>query len=162
GRNRESREFPNGVLVCCPNLTVKERLQVLRPEAPNNYYDDFDIVPGKYRDLLNLGRVLVTNWHVFAPTSPHKEGDKSYVVVDKGEETNDAFARNRLKELADRLPILVLNDEGHHCWRPRPLTKEEKAAVKALTGEEKEVFEQEQEEARVWLEGLDNINNAAL
>jgi len=162
GRNRESCEFPNGVLVCCPNLTVKERLQVLRPEAPDNYYDAFDIVPGKYRDLLNLGRVLVTNWHVFAPFSPNREGDTSYRVVDKGEETNDAFARNRLKELADRLPILVLNDEGHHCWRPRPLTEEEKAAAKKLTGEEKEAFEQEQEEARVWLEGLDKINNSSL
>lgn len=162
GQNRESREFPSGVLVCCPNLTVKERLQVLRPEARGNYYDEFDIVPGKYRDLLNLGRVLVTNWHVFAPTSPHKEGDKPYAVVDKGEETNDAFARNRLKELADRLPILVLNDEGHHCWRPRPLDEEEKAAAKKLTGEEKEAFEQEQEEARVWLDGLDKINNAGL
>ena len=30
GRNPASREYPNGVLVCCPNLTVRERLQVLR------------------------------------------------------------------------------------------------------------------------------------
>src|SRR5687767_15633742 len=34
GTNQASTEFPNGVLVCCPNLTVKERLQVLRPENP--------------------------------------------------------------------------------------------------------------------------------
>ena len=26
------------VLVCCPNLTVKERLQVVRPERDPNYY----------------------------------------------------------------------------------------------------------------------------
>jgi type III restriction enzyme len=49
GVNRESREFPSAVLVCCPNLTVKERLQVLRPEHSANYYAEFDIVPPKYR-----------------------------------------------------------------------------------------------------------------
>ena len=45
GMNPQSREFPNAVIVCCPNLTVKERLQVLRPEHPWNYYAAFDIVP---------------------------------------------------------------------------------------------------------------------
>ncbi len=39
GRNPASGQFPSGVLVCCPNLTVKERLQVLRPEQPDNYYE---------------------------------------------------------------------------------------------------------------------------
>ncbi len=59
GVNRESREFLSAVLVCCPNLTVKERLQVLRPEHPANYYAEFDIVPPKYRSLLQTGKVLV-------------------------------------------------------------------------------------------------------
>ena len=63
-------------------------------------------------------RVLITNWHAFAPKSEHREGDASYKVVQKGEETADAFAKDRLGELSNRLPILVLNDEGHHCWRP--------------------------------------------
>src|SRR4029077_2424724 len=52
GVNPNSTEFPNAVLVVCPNLTVKERLQVLRPEEPNNYYSEFDIVPLKYRPLM--------------------------------------------------------------------------------------------------------------
>lgn len=77
GVNPASREFPNAVLVCCPNLTIKERLQVLRPENPENYYTQFDLVPSKYRSLLNAGKVLVTNWHAFAPESEHKEGDST-------------------------------------------------------------------------------------
>jgi len=161
GRNPASTAFPRGVLVCCPNLTVKERLQVLRPDMAGNYYDEFEIVPGKYREFLTTGRVLVTNWHVFAPRSPHREGDASFRVVDKGEETNDAFALNRLGELASRLPILVMNDEGHHCWRPKAASEEE-TALKGLSAEEKEVLEQEEEEARVWLAGLDRINNGGL
>jgi hypothetical protein len=56
--------FPNGVPICCPNLTVKD------------YYEAFDIAPLKYRALLQSGKVLVTNWHRFAPESEHVEGGK--------------------------------------------------------------------------------------
>jgi type III restriction enzyme len=80
GQNPATTLFPNGVLICCPNLTVKERLQVLRPERPDNYYEAFDIVPVKYRPLMQSGKVLVTNWHRFAPESEHVEGGKSYAV----------------------------------------------------------------------------------
>jgi type III restriction enzyme len=149
GQNPASRGYPNGVLVCCPNLTVKERLQVLRPEMPDNYYEVFDLVPVKYRPLLQAGKVLVTNWHRLAPESEHLEGGKSYAVVNKGPETPETFARSRLGELFDRLPIMVLNDEGHHCWRPAP-------SDESLSSEERE----ELEEARVWLNGLDWINNS--
>lgn len=159
GRNPASSEFPNAVLVCAPNLTVRTRLQVLRPDDAKNYYDAFDLVPTKYRELMNAGQVLVTNWHSFAPKSPHKEGDATYRVVDKGEETADAFTLDRLGELAARLPILVLNDEGHHCWRPAPGTK---ASTRGLSRDEKAMVEEELEEARVWLAGLDRINNAGL
>lgn len=165
GRNPGSSWFPSAVLVCAPNLTVRERLQVLRPEHPKNYYDDFELVPPKYRELVNAGKVLVTNWHAFAPKSEHSEGDKTYRVVDKGEETNDAFALDRLGELAQRLPILVLNDEGHHCWRPAPGisgAKSAKAGPKDLNAEEKKRLEEDAEEARVWLAGLDRIQNAGL
>lgn len=120
GRNPATTTFPSAVLVCAPNLTVKKRLQVLKLESPDNFYDAFDLVPAKYRELIGAGKVLITNWHAFAPKSPHREGDATYRVVDKGEETPEAFTKDRLGELAGRLPILVLNDEGHHCWRPKP------------------------------------------
>lgn len=162
GVNPASTEFPEAVLICCPNLTIKERLQVLRPEHPQNYYDAFDVVPAKYREHLNRGRVLVTNWHVFASKSPNTEGDTTYRVVDKGEESNDAFALERLGELARRLPILVLNDEGHHCWRPKPEEAVATSATAGLSAEEKEDLQAEQAEARVWLNGLDRINNSGL
>lgn len=150
--NPESREFPSAVLVCCPNLTVKERLQVLRPEHPKNYYAEFDIVPVKHRDLLSRGKVIVENWHSLAPASPSSEGGQSYRVVDKGDEDALAFTERVLRELdgLDRLPIMVLNDEGHHCWRPKFDEGEED-----LEG----VDEEEAEEAKVWLGGLDRINN---
>ena len=153
GQNPASREYPHAVLVVCPNLTVKERLQVLRPDVPENYYEAFDLVPVKYRPLLAGGKVLVTNWHAFAPESEHAEGGASYTVVNKGQETGDAFARRVLGDLYDRMPIMVLNDEGHHCWRPAPLEEH-------LAGEEAAAAKAEREEATVWIDGLDRINNA--
>ncbi len=162
GRNPGTRDFPGAILIVCPNLTVRGRLQVLRTEIADNYYDQFDLVPAKYRHHLREGKVLVTNWHALALKSEHTEGDSSYRVVDKGEETNDAFALDRLGELAERMPILVLNDEGHHCWRPKPKPEEEVQLEKGLSREEKKEIETEEEEARVWLAGLDRINNSGL
>jgi type III restriction enzyme len=151
--NPSSTLYPSADLACCPNLTVNERLQALRPEHPDNYYTAFDLVPLKYRSLLRTGRVLVTNWHAFAPQSEQIENGKSYAVVDKGPETPEVSARRVLGWVADRLPLLVLNDEGHHCWRPRPTDEE-------LTGDERSELECEVEEATVWVDGLDKINNA--
>ncbi len=91
--------------------------------------------------------MLVTNWHQFAPESIHSEGGKTYTVVNKGEETPDVFTKRVLGELHDRAPIMVLNDEGHHAYRPAPT--EEK-----LSAEEK----RERQGATVWVEGLDKIN----
>ncbi|MFN7917876.1 MAG: DEAD/DEAH box helicase family protein [Vicinamibacterales bacterium] len=161
-RNPNSTQFPNAVLVCAPNLTVKERLQVLYPSNASNVYDQFTLVPGKYRELMNVGKVLVTNWHNLALKSENREGDASYRVVQKGEETADAFTIDRLGELASRLPILVLNDEGHHCWRPNPAGSLTKAQLAAIPAEERKRLEEDQEEARVWLAGLDRINNCGL
>ena len=169
GVNRATEEFLSAVLVCCPNLTVKERLQVLRPENPGNYYAAFDLVPVNLRPHMQAGKVLVENWHRFAPESEHKEGDKSYAVVNKGPETPETIARRVLGDLFDRLPIMVLNDEGHHCWRPAP-PREDQNAAPAFKGkgkknkddmskEELDELKEEAAEARVWLEGLDRINN---
>jgi len=146
--------FPNAVLVCCPNLTIKERLQVLRPDSRGeDYYTQFGLVPPQYADLLHTGKVLVTNWHYLKLESEHREGEKSYGVVDKGEETDEAFARNRLGELYERGPIMVLNDEGHHAYRPAPIPERE---IKVIDAESKK----ELQEATIWVQGLDRINRA--
>lgn len=146
--------FPNAVLVSCPNLTIKERLQVLRTDShAEDYYREFDLVPSQYGDLLRTGKVLVTNWHYFAPESEHDEGGKSYKVVSKGEETDDAFARNRLGELYERGPIMVFNDEGHHAYRPAPIPESVAKTVDAETRKQREL-------ATVWIQGLDRINKA--
>ena len=150
GRVPGNDRFPNAALIVCPNLTIKERLQVLRPEQEANYYEEFDIVPSSLMSELRKGAVLVTNWHAFAPESEHAEGGKSYAVVNKGAESSEAFAKRVLGNLADRGRILVLNDEAHHAYRPAPVTDEQ------LSRDERA----EREEATVWIAGLDRVNAA--
>ncbi len=147
--------FPSAALVVCPNLTIKERLKVLRPDDPDNYYAAFDLVPLQLRPLMQTGKVFVTNWHLFAPESEHHEGGRSYPIVNKGPESPDAFARRVLGDLYERAPVMVMNDEGHHSYRPRPL-----ADGNGLTGEEAQRAKSDREEATVWISGLDCINQA--
>ena len=142
--------YPRRVLVVCPNLTIKERLQVLRPGDVGNYYEQFDLVPTALRPELAKGKVMVTNWHWLSPEAEiQKVGGVSLIRL--GAETPEAFARNRLGDLWDEEPLMVLNDEGHHAYRPAPLAEDEK-----LSAAEKE----EREEATVWVSGLDKINAA--
>ncbi len=149
GRVPGDARFPNAVLAVCPNLTIYERLQVLRTDRADNYYRHFDIAPSPLMPELLKGKVLISNWHKFAPESPHAESGKTWLVVDKGEESPDAFARRVLGELYERAPIMVLNDEAHHAYRPKPVEE-----TSALTAEE----QVEREEATVWVSGLDRLN----
>ncbi len=96
-----------------PGLTVKERLQVLLPGEPDNYYDEFDLCPSEaLRQKLNQAEVLIENWHTLMPL---KEPDRS--VVKKGTESDEAFTRRVLGKLAGHKDIVVINDEAHHAYR---------------------------------------------
>ena len=118
GANPGDPSYPRRVLVVCPNLTIRERLSVLRPGDLGNYYDQFDIVPSSMRPELAKGKVLVTNWHRFSPEA--ETISVGGVQVGKlGEETPEAFARARLGDLWDDEPLMVLNDEGHHAYPAR-------------------------------------------
>jgi type III restriction enzyme len=158
GQVSSDERFPRAVLVCCPNLTIKERLAVLRPENANNYYADFDLVPVRLRPLLAMGKVLVTNWHAFAPESEQFEDGKSWAVVDKGQESPEAFARRVLGDLYDLGPLLVFNDEAHHAYRPAPLP--EGKEKEKPTAEEAREANRNRQEATVWVAGLDRLNAA--
>ena len=150
GTKPGDNRYPRRALVVCPNLTIRERLVVLNPGDPDNYFDKFDIVPSSLRPELAKGRVRVNNWHVFSPEAEDIRVG-GVAVARLGPETAGSFARSRLGDLWDDEPILVLNDEGHHAYRPAPVADGE-----VMTAAEKA----EREEATVWVSGLDKINAA--
>jgi type III restriction enzyme len=145
--NPQDRRFSDAVLLVCPNLTIRERLQVLLPWKVGNYYERFDLVPRGMLERLQQGRFQILNWHLFRL----KDDSRSRSVVQRGVESGAAFCRRVLKELGAKQNILVINDEAHHAYRPAPLPEEVR---ERLSPEEIE----EREEATVWISGLDRIN----
>ncbi len=140
----QDTRYSRNVFVVAPGLTVRNRLQVLLPAGPGNYYDEFNIVPPGMRDKLREGKVLVRNWHALMPLDPN-DGPK---VVKKGPESNEAFARRVLEEMSAASSLVVINDEAHHAWRVPP-----KSTIKG-------VRKDDIEEATQWVNGLDRIHSA--
>lgn len=145
--------FSDTVLIVCPNLTVRERLQVLLPMNPGNYYGKFDIVPQGMTEWLLQARFEITNWHLFLP----KDDRRTHSVVQRGSESDTAFCRRIFRELGSRKNILVINDEAHHAYRPMAGSPGEElsppSSADTLPSEE------ELEEATVWIDGLDKIQS---
>ena len=54
----QDTQFAKHVLVVAPGLTVRNRLAVLEPSHPENYYDAFRIVPSALLDKLRQGKVV--------------------------------------------------------------------------------------------------------
>jgi hypothetical protein len=51
--------------------------------------------------------------------------------------------------------ILVINDEAHHCYREKPMTRTDDDDLK---GDEKKEAEKNNEAARLWISGLEAVN----
>ncbi len=138
----QDRRYSKCVFVVAPGLTVRNRLEVLKPDALGNYYELFNIIPPGLHEKLRQGRVVVRNWHTLMPLDP----DVGPKVVKKGAESDEAFTRRVLESNAGCQNWLVINDEAHHAWRVPP-----KAATKDFSVEELE-------EATQWIGGLDRIH----
>ena len=138
----QDTRFAKHVFVVAPGLTVKSRLQVLLPSSPGNYYDEFQLVPTGLFDTLRQGKVLIRNWHALMPLDP----DAGPKVMKKGPQSDEAFTRDVLGEMASARNILVINDEAHHAWRVPP-----KSTIKGVSKDEIE-------EATQWVGGLDRIH----
>jgi type III restriction enzyme len=150
--DRSDRRFSDSVLVVCPNVTIRDRLQELDPHRGEaSLYRVRDLVPPHLMSDLRRGHVVITNWHVLAPLELNQVGGVGARVIQRGKESDTALVARVLgKEIGGKGNILVLNDEAHHAYRIRPL--DEAAEV-----EEDELAEADRREATVWIEGLDKI-----
>jgi type III restriction enzyme len=146
----QDKRFSKNILLIAPGLTVKNRLRVLIPGEPGNYYAEFQIIPPGLEDNLRQGqtcRVLIRNWHKLDWES--EEQIKKKRSVDKrGAKSDEAYVRDVLEEMASAQSIVVINDEAHHAWRVPPKSR--------IAGVSKE----ELNEATKWVGGLDRIQRA--
>jgi type III restriction enzyme len=148
---RQDIRFSKDILVVSPGLTVRNRLQVLNPSAPegSNYYLEFDLVPPGMYDKLRGGRVKIINWHLLEwETKDQVERKKS--VDKRGVKSDEAYAREALGEMKDAKNIIVINDEAHHAWRINP-----EALGKYVRQRD---LKDSAIESTVWVGGIDKIN----
>ena len=63
------------------------------------------------------------------------------------------MVRRVCRELGNKKNIIVLNDEAHHCYRRKP----EAAEDETLTGDDRKEAEKREEEARIWISGIEAV-----
>jgi type III restriction enzyme len=157
-RYPHDNRFTDAFLVVAPGITIRDRLRVLLPSDPNNYYRDLDIVPAEYRGDLGTARVVVTNFHAFKLREKGDAGGLTKRVLTANNpgaftETLDEMVNRVCSDLGRHREIMVINDEAHHCYRGRPDAPKEK-----MTREEASEAKDRAEEARLWITGLEAVN----
>ncbi len=159
-RHPQSKRFTRGFLVVAPGLTIKDRLRVLQPNDPDNYYKTRELVPTDLLDDLGRAKIVITNYHAFMLRDRWElsRGGKA-LLQGRGEpidtkETEGQMLQRVMPELMGLKDILVINDEAHHCYRVKPPEPD----AEKLKGEEKAEAEKNAEAARVWISGLEIVN----
>jgi type III restriction enzyme len=79
--DRSDARFSDVVLVVCPNVTIRSRLNELDPQnGEASLYRTRDLVPERLMPDLTQGAVIVTNWHAFQPQGSTVGGTGARVV----------------------------------------------------------------------------------
>ena len=112
--------------IVTPGITIKDRLRVLLPNDPQNYYKQHDIVPPELILELDKAKFVITNFHAFKLRERVSTGKitkqllKQTDGVNPFTETPDQMVRRVCRELGNKKNIIVINDEAHHCYRRKP------------------------------------------
>ncbi|MBK1669291.1 restriction endonuclease [Rhodovibrio sodomensis] len=158
-RQPNSRKFTRGFLVVTPGITIRDRLQILQPSHPDNYYQHRELVPADMLADVQKAKIVITNYHQFKRRE-RMELSKVGRALLKGHEedvetteTEGQMLQRVMGELMAMKNVVVLNDEAHHCYRAKPGTNE----VEDLKGEDKDEAKQNNEAARLWINGVETV-----
>lgn len=167
----QDKRFSDAFLVVTPGITIRDRLRVLLPNYPGNFYNERDIVTPDQLQQLQRTKILITNFHAFirrdtfeaAPLTKKilagPEGD-----LEEFKETPAEMVRRVCRGLGPKRGIVVINDEAHHCYQSFSQAEaasdaEASARPGKLTADERAEAEASQKQARVWLNGLRAIRD---
>ena len=160
-RHPQSNRFTRGFLIVTPGITIKDRLRVLKPNDADSYFRTRELLPPEFLTDVEKARVVITNYHSFKLREKVSISRGTKALI-KGRSNKDIQSAENIGEMIKRImpelmtmkDIMVMNDEAHHCYRERPLERDDAP----LTGEEKDEADQTNEAARLWLNGLEDIN----
>jgi type III restriction enzyme len=160
-RHSASKTFTRGFLIVTPGLTIKDRLRVLQPNDPDAYYHKREIVPHDMLEDIKRAKIVITNYHAFKLRERLElsKGGRQLLQGRTGEElhtleTEGQMLQRVMPDLMAMKNIFVLNDEAHHCYRSKPLSKDDED----LSADEKKEAEKNNEAARLWISGIEMVN----
>ncbi|GMU82461.1 MAG: hypothetical protein AMXMBFR47_23320 [Planctomycetota bacterium] len=153
----QDARFSDTFLLVAPGITIRDRLRVLLPNDPQNYYRQRDIVSPDLLEKLQQAKLIITNFHAFQLRETVAAGKLTKAILTQGDsgaftETPDQMVRRVCRELGNKKNIIVINDEAHHCYRRKPDGEDVK-----LSGDDRKEAEKREEEARVWISGIEAV-----
>ena len=154
----QDNRFNDAFLIVTPGITIRDRLRVLLPNDPGNYYRLHDLVPPEMMEQMQRSKIIITNFHAFMRREQIKLGKLTKGILQQNEsdgvflESNDQMVRRVCRELGNKKNIIVINDEAHHCYRHKAEDGEEK-----LTGDDRQEAAKREEQARIWISGLEAV-----
>ncbi len=137
--------FADAFLIVTPGVTIRDRLQVLYPEKPENDYKKMNLIPRADYDTLCQAKIIITNYHAFQRRKKEELSKIGEKVLGDGaknfRETPEEMVVRVCRGIGNKKNIIVLNDEAHHCYRPK------KGEDSAST----------EDETRLWINGIEAV-----
>ena len=158
-RHPGSTRFTRGFLVVTPGITIKDRLRVLQPNDPDSYYQQRELIPPDMLPELNGAKIVITNYHAFKLKDELELSSGGRALLQgKGPalpslETKGQMVNRVMQSLMGIKNVLVLNDEGHHCYRQKQGDSEEED----IKAEDREEAKRNEDAARLWVTGLEMV-----
>lgn len=161
-RHPGSTSFTRGFLIVTPGLTIRDRLRVLLPSDPDNYYITRELVPTDLLREVRSAQVIITNYHAFKLREKVQlaSGTRSLLKGRTGNEPTTLESPGQMlqrvmPELMGFKKVLVINDEAHHCYREKPTDPDPEDTK--LKGDERKEAEKNTEAARLWISGIETV-----
>jgi type III restriction enzyme len=161
-RRPSSKTFTRGFLIVTPGITIRDRLRVVLPSDPDNYYKYRELVPPDLLTDIARAKIVITNYHSFK-LRERLEVSKVGRSLLKGRgpdlqttETEGQMLQRVMPDLMGLKSVLVINDEAHHCYRHK-VTAPGIEGDEDVEAEEKEEAEKNSEAARLWISGVEAV-----
>ena len=149
--------FTDTFAIITPGITIRDRLNVLLPNDPHNYYEKREIVSRPDFQQLQQANVFITNFHQLEQRQNPRFQVGAVMKAarllkeEAVKESPAAMVNRAFKSILSKQRVLIINDEAHHCYREKPTDEK-------LVGEDRKEADENNKAARVWLSGLEALS----
>ncbi len=86
--NQKDARFSDAFLIVAPGITIRDRLRVLLPNDPGNFYAQRDLLPPESSQELGKAKIIITNFHAFKPRERYEGSRLTKSLATVGQETS--------------------------------------------------------------------------